>query len=905
MEFNTVVVLPAGTKTRESPDFVRKSEYGDLPCFINPSARLIYQYWNPREQINGMVTAHSCNNVDGEWRYLTDFSEQILPSKFYIKNGIVKLNVTDSGVGYYAWDDNHNDYVLMNTFDLGNVIYLKINVLNFNVIQIQVNDTIWTLRQGRPYVYVQHPYTNLDYSVLGMYKSDGILLVPSGNGTTIPMQTTYYSYTYNLNNLVSANCATGTNYQTNKLTKNQSNCCEDGTTTGLQANGTGSSIAVEVGGAYQGNNCCVLTTTTQAVGECATSPYNVIQPDKTYYARVRLKGTGTVVFGIYERDSGGTVIHNTQTTTITLTSSWVEYTVSHITTDGVTANLKVITTSAQNATVYIDSLYFSDVNGTWVEGEISYFGSNGVTTSSSADWSVSEMGNKSCKITCPGTQVGERAWAQSQSGYIPVPGKTYTALVKFKGTAGEQFIVTIQQINSPYTVMGSQAVTATGVEQTVVVSGVCPEGATSIGALIRKDPTISTNPFYIGEVILVEGDKIPSNKVNPTARDIRNNLFTDLIATGTDLQPNRVLKNASNGCEDGTTYGFYGSGGGIISATTTEKYAGSYSLKVETPNIYGDEGMSITPSVSVIPGQTVYVRARLKGSGTVRFQLIEENGDGLTLNYVWSDTITLTSSWVEHKISLKINEGSFSRFRIATPTQQSATFYVDNIIVSDTDISWVEGGSVFGYGALTGSTLAQSYSNIAEGGRSLKVSTPGSVVAEGVYTNFSTQAGVQYTVKFSMVGTAGQEYRIYMDQNSAPWQSFFSEIYKVVTATGGVDTHTFTGTCPAGVTGGTFKVATNSARVDTFYLDELIVVRGTEFLSFDMDTATGKIISNNGMFFVKTAPVNIAVDSLPSDDITVIGHYDKTITQGYNELTNLSKECFVQVTQYGKPYRVY
>jgi hypothetical protein len=126
----------------------------------------------PEIPFKGAVKGYNLNNISNEERLLTSIEEILVPDKFYFKNGIVKLAVTNSGVDYYYWNYNSNNYVLINSFDLGDVNLIKPLVINSNVIQIQIEDTKWTLRRGKPFVYVEHPYRDIKYNPKTIYNYD-------------------------------------------------------------------------------------------------------------------------------------------------------------------------------------------------------------------------------------------------------------------------------------------------------------------------------------------------------------------------------------------------------------------------------------------------------------------------------------------------------------------------------------------------------------------------------------------------------------------------------------------------------------------------------------------------------------------------------------------------------------
>jgi hypothetical protein len=201
MEFldnNKIVTLPANIKTLISPDFVRESEDGDIPCYVIPPDNVLpdpigFQYTDPMKQLDGMVKGFNSNTPKGETLLLTNLEDILLPGQFYFKNGLVLLEVTNTGVKYYAWDPEANTYILLNNFNLGAVNFIEPLAINSNVIWIRIEDTDWILRQGRPFVYVQHPYRSIGYTLLDTYIHDGVTTANPAAGADITMQTAHYA----------------------------------------------------------------------------------------------------------------------------------------------------------------------------------------------------------------------------------------------------------------------------------------------------------------------------------------------------------------------------------------------------------------------------------------------------------------------------------------------------------------------------------------------------------------------------------------------------------------------------------------------------------------------------------------------------------------------------------------
>jgi hypothetical protein len=154
---------------------------------------------------------------------------------------------------------------------------------------------------------------------------------------------------------------------------------------------------------------------------------------------------------------------------------------------------------------------------------------------------------------------------------------------------------------------------------------------------------------------------------------------------------NLFLPNQANCCEDGTTSGFWAIGS-TLSADSANAYIGDYCLKCVTPNVVINEGFG-TDIVSIKPGLKYSVTIRMKGSGTVYIQLLSRNEAGTIVNSASSATVTLSSTWTKISLSLQTTSESFISIKIMTSTKQSATIYVDNLMlnVGEQDPTWIEG----------------------------------------------------------------------------------------------------------------------------------------------------------------------------------------------------------------------
>jgi hypothetical protein len=337
-----VVVAPPDAFCNLTPDFTRASEDGLIQCFKNPLDPLNYQI-TPANFYKGTVKGWNGNYSDSVYRLVTHNGMDLDPTKFYVSNGLIKLITTSTGVALYGW--NGSAYVLVNTFTLPNPIRL---IRPFMVtpweFTLQLDRTYWTIRAGKPYVYVKHPYDDIGMTLKNNCYHDNSLTSWLTADYDITMDDVFYALFFNSYNI---------------LTTNQYGI-ESGTT-GWE--GTGATISQDPD-SYTGNYALKAITNDSAVNEG-------IQENANYYAEVPvtptvglpifnktfLKGSGTVQLFIYERDVTKSILTSHHSGTITLTSSYLPaYFTSEVThPDTRYITMKVLTPTRQAATIYMDS----------------------------------------------------------------------------------------------------------------------------------------------------------------------------------------------------------------------------------------------------------------------------------------------------------------------------------------------------------------------------------------------------------------------------------------------------------------------------------------------------------------------------------------------------------------------
>jgi hypothetical protein len=129
------------------------------------------------------------------------------------------------------------------------------------------------------------------------------------------------------------------------------------------------------------------------------------------------------------------------------------------------------------------------------------------------------------------------------------------------------------------------------------------------------------------------------------------------------------------------------------------------------------------------------------------------------------------------------------------------------------------------------------------GSNSIKVTPIGTQNNEGVTSGSqSVTPGQNYVAQVVLHGTAGKQYCIYMQMDTTPYTSFFTPTYQLVTLTGGVDTFTFVGTCPTGVTSARVVISTNTTGDTTpFYVGKVIWFNGTSIPDTVMNLDDGDL----------------------------------------------------------------
>lgn len=340
---NNIVVAPPNAKCNLTPDFTRESEEGDVKCFVNSLDPINYQI-TPANFYKGTVKAMNGNYTDNTYRLVTDNEVELDATKFYVSNGLVKLVTTVDSVEFYYW--NGSAYVLLNEFTLPQNISL---IRPFHVtpweFTLQLDRTYWTIRAGKPFIWVKHEYDDIGFTKTTCVFHDDIIHCGLSDDADVSMLTQPYSLHYGPYNL---------------LTQNQYDL-ESGVE-GWVGTGTDGPITQVSPGAY-GSYCAKVTTlgsTGQGIMQDPSANSDISYIDDPtgliMYGGMNLKGSGTVRLEIIERDSLGSVLKVSKSSDIVLSPTFTSRPIFHTITNPDTdyVSLKVLTSVASVAEIYID-----------------------------------------------------------------------------------------------------------------------------------------------------------------------------------------------------------------------------------------------------------------------------------------------------------------------------------------------------------------------------------------------------------------------------------------------------------------------------------------------------------------------------------------------------------------------
>lgn len=180
------------------------------------------------------------------------------------------------------------------------------------------------------------------------------------------------------------------------------------------------------------------------------------------------------------------------------------------------------------------------------------------------------------------------------------------------------------------------------------------------------------------------------------------------VALGGQSRRNILTENQSSVETDLTGFSKQ-TAGDTITRDSTESLFGEHSVKLVTGNVGANEGFITTPVV-VSESKTYTASIYIKGSGTMIFGIREGTSDGSIVDITNSEVITLTTAWQRVSVTSAFGAtGKQARLNMLIDVQQEATFYVDGLMIEESDTlnNFILGGS-------TKSTLSQTLVSVNE-----------------------------------------------------------------------------------------------------------------------------------------------------------------------------------------------
>lgn len=200
--YPNVVHAPAGCSPAVTPDFYRASEDGNIPCWTDPNDDLPFAV-DKDDFYDGMVKLYT-TYPDDVSKLVTGGHLNLAPDEVILRNGLTRLTVTDDSVLFGYW--NGAAYVDLNEFVFPSAIKMvKAEYVDPATVKLRIDRTWWTMKQGKPYVYVKHPETAFDYIRRTCYYHDPGTTTDPAADANIAMETQYYC---NIWNRGTGSCAT-------------------------------------------------------------------------------------------------------------------------------------------------------------------------------------------------------------------------------------------------------------------------------------------------------------------------------------------------------------------------------------------------------------------------------------------------------------------------------------------------------------------------------------------------------------------------------------------------------------------------------------------------------------------------------------------------------------------------
>jgi hypothetical protein len=190
VDLPNTVWAPPGAVLYPTADFTRPSADGNINYWLDPTGKRTFQV-TPANFYKGSVLAYSSNFDDSVARLVTHNEVDLDPLLFNVSNGLVKLVTGEDSVTFQAWT---GEWTTMETFTLPtDILLMRPFHVSPNSFTLQLDRTFWTLHAGKPGIEIEHPYTDIGYTLHTCYEHDGATTTSPAADADIPMLTNFHT----------------------------------------------------------------------------------------------------------------------------------------------------------------------------------------------------------------------------------------------------------------------------------------------------------------------------------------------------------------------------------------------------------------------------------------------------------------------------------------------------------------------------------------------------------------------------------------------------------------------------------------------------------------------------------------------------------------------------------------
>lgn len=196
--FPNMVPYPVGATPLITADATRTTSDGSMSYAVNPDDMLPFKC-GTADIYKGSVKLLSTNNVGSVSRQVFSTGIKLTPTTTTLHNGLTRITFDADEMivsGYYSAQWNE-----MNRYDFGTSIDLiKPLRITPDIVVLQINSSKLTMTRGGQVVMLEHPYTNIPYTLFDRYYHDGVTTSAPGAAADITMEDVnvgYYATIYN------------------------------------------------------------------------------------------------------------------------------------------------------------------------------------------------------------------------------------------------------------------------------------------------------------------------------------------------------------------------------------------------------------------------------------------------------------------------------------------------------------------------------------------------------------------------------------------------------------------------------------------------------------------------------------------------------------------------------------